>query len=318
MSRSSPLALLALALLLPLPRPASAQAPDSLAALRPGTMLRITPVGEAARRRYGTFVALDSAALTIRRPPPWERRPIVLPLDGVRRVDVQLRPSRRGNSAMWWGLGGFVLSGVIALPAAMAAEYTTGGDGPDPLQRFVLGATAASALMGWVIAPGEQWRELPLPRAGRADAPLLPGAAAPSPAPAAWVRVPGDTTMPRPGEFVRVRVRGAATRREGRLLELDSAALLVRVVPSWARNDQRIALADVTRLDVQAHPGRRGRGAVVGASFTLLLGAVAMISAGGDAEAVFIGRGAYLVPFLASGALLGAAVAPGGEWVRAR
>jgi hypothetical protein len=140
----------------------------------PGARVRVTAtaatnqdVGDRSRERriQGKLLALDEATMTIETED--QPRPIVVPRPEIKKLEVSMRPSRKGRAALIGAGAGALIGGVWGYSSASdcsSEEFLCLFPKEDRPKLALGGAVLVGALgagLGALFGPGERWQERP-------------------------------------------------------------------------------------------------------------------------------------------------------------
>ena len=137
--------------------------------LAPGARVRVAVTVATDRSReqriQGRLVALDDATMTIETSK--QPGPIVVPRPDIKKLEVSVRPSRKGKVALIGAGTGALIGGVLG---HSLAEDCSRGDflclfpKEDRTKDTLAGALSVGvlgAVLGALFGPGERWQERP-------------------------------------------------------------------------------------------------------------------------------------------------------------
>lgn len=136
--------------------PASAQ--DPLAALEPGTRVRITAVGMETRRVVGQVAAVTRDSLRIYR--AVSAGPLELSRSSLIAVERSRGKSRWAGRGALWGAGVGTALGIVCLAACPVPENS--GANFAPVGGLLYGTLIGA--IGGTLTRREQWTRIPMPR----------------------------------------------------------------------------------------------------------------------------------------------------------
>jgi len=126
-----------------------------------GSRVRVHSLALKSVPLVGTLTAVDQISLTVGA--QGGREPRLVMRQDISRLERSVRPGRKGK---WAGLGfgaGFVLG--FAGIAALDSLLSSGGDSDSVLawgSIYGVAVGGAGAVVGALVAPGEQWAEVPM------------------------------------------------------------------------------------------------------------------------------------------------------------